>query len=188
MRNVRDSVFETNSSSVHSLTIKRNKTGKYDYNLPMNKNGFVPLMFSSGFDFGWGPAEYRDTYSKLNYLACMAFQIYQMQTLRHNRQPLCSIPNVLKIKDIKKLERVISKKNPIFRGFFIGDINVFYIAEDYYDRSKQMLELYDDIDHQSCEDKEYYLSIDDFLKENNITLENFLFNPYVVLNINNDNG
>ena len=39
MKSIRSGVFETNSSSSHSLSIKRNKSGKYDYNFPLQQNG-----------------------------------------------------------------------------------------------------------------------------------------------------
>lgn len=188
MKSIRKDVFETNSSSTHSLVIKRNKSGVYDYNLPMNKNGLVPLVFGSCFDFGWGPAEYRDAYAKLNYLVCMAFQIYQMQAVEHNRPPLCRPTDILNIKDIKRIAKVISQKIPNFRGFFIGDMDEFYVCKSYNENkpNELMIDSYNSIDHQSCEDY-MFLNLDDYLKRNKITIENFIFNPRVILSISNDN-
>ena len=45
MKAVRNNVFETNSSSTHSLSIKRNRSGKYDYNFPLQQNGKCPIIF-----------------------------------------------------------------------------------------------------------------------------------------------
>lgn len=187
MKSIRKNVFETNSSSTHSLTVKRNKTGKYDYNFPMNKSGFIPLVFGAGYDFGWGPAQYNDAYAKLNYLVCMSFQIYQMQALNHNRRCIIKPMDILKIKDVKKIEKVISQKIPTFRGFYIGIKDEFFLSEDYDKPGEYILCMYEGIDHQSCEDYEFE-NLDAYLKMNKISIENFIFNPRVVLNISNDNG
>lgn len=179
MKSIRMSVFETNSSSSHSLSIKRNRSGKYDYNVPLQQNGKCPLIFGRDYDFGWGDAVYRDTYAKLNYLACMAFECHNQLMYKVGRERITQLDEVLHIKDFKKLSAVMKKNIKGFIGFSIN-------SQDFgrFKTSSNGLYLCESIDHQSWED---YKNIDEFLDRNKITLENFLFNPYVVLVIGNDN-
>ncbi len=176
---IRKNVFETNSSSSHSLSIKRNRSGKYDYNIPLQKNGNCPIIFGRDYDFGWGDAVYCDTYAKLNYLACMAFECHNHLMYKIGREPLSNLDDVLKIKDMKKLSSVLKKNIKGFTGLVINSVDF-----SRYRMSPQSLYLLESIDHQSWED---YKNIDEFLKKYNISLENFLFNPAVKLIIGNDN-
>lgn len=64
MKNIRNNVFETNSSSTHSISIAENCDGIYD-TLPV-ENGKVLL---TGGDFGWAWEKFDDTLSKANYAA-----------------------------------------------------------------------------------------------------------------------
>ena len=179
MRAVRNNIFETNSSSTHSLSIKRNRTGKYDYSVPLMQNGKCLLIFGRNYDFGWGDALYNDTYAKLNYLACMAFECHNQLMYKNKRERLKNIDDVLKIKDIQKLFNIMKKHIKGFTGFSISN-------QDFsrYMASSQELYLVNSIDHQSWED---YKNIDEFLYKHKVTLENFLFNPSVKLVIGNDN-
>ena len=179
MRNIRRNVFETNSSSSHSLSIKRNKTGKYDYNVPLQQNGKCPLIFGRDYDFGWGEAVYRDTYAKLNYLACMAFECHNQLMYKIGRERITQFGDVTNIKDIKKLNTVMKKHIKGFTGFSVNSKDFGTSKFPPY-----FVYLNNSIDHQSWED---YKNIDDFLDRYNISLENFLFNPYVALVIGNDN-
>ena len=181
MRSIRNNVFETNSSSTHSLSIKRNKTGKYDYNLNMNNMGKIPLIFGRNSDFGWGEAVYNDSYTKLNYLACMAFECHCQLLARNKRELIKNMEDVLKIKDIQKLANELKKNVKGFTGFTLNKVDFGAFQGGNY---AGVLYLVNSIDHQSWED---YKSIDDFLKRYKITLENFLFNPSVKLVIGNDN-
>ena len=65
MKTIRQSVFETNSSSSHSLSICHNTTGMYD-TIPPDENGVISL---TGGEFGWGYEKYNDPYDKACYIA-----------------------------------------------------------------------------------------------------------------------
>jgi hypothetical protein len=62
MKNIRLNVFETNSSSTHSITISAASRGMYD-TLPV-EDGEVVL---SGGEFGWEWNKYNDALTKANY-------------------------------------------------------------------------------------------------------------------------
>lgn len=61
---VRQNVFETNSSSMHSLVVS-NKDRGYDYNLPVDKNGVLTISFGV---FGWEPEILKEPLEKISYV------------------------------------------------------------------------------------------------------------------------
>lgn len=65
MKNFRTSVFETNSSSTHSVSIYAATKGLYD-TIPPNEEGVIHL---EGDDFGWEWQSYNDSLIKANYAA-----------------------------------------------------------------------------------------------------------------------
>lgn len=181
MKVIRNGVFETNSSSSHSISIKRNTKGVYDTYLPLNNRGLFELTFGDNYNFGWGYATYNSLPAKLNYLACMAFETYSRLLRKNGRKPMTNYQEVMRIKDIVKLSKLMEKTIPGFRGFIVYSA-VF--GQYTYEGSDGSIYLTESIDHQSWED---YANIDEFLKSNKITIENFLFNPKVKLIITNDN-
>lgn len=63
MIKIRISVFETNSSSSHSL-VYSNKDRGYCYDLPVDENGVLVIPFG---EFGWGPEILKTPIEKLSY-------------------------------------------------------------------------------------------------------------------------
>jgi len=64
MKNIRRNVFETNSSSSHSISIST-KDNLFD-DLEQDENGVITL---NGGEFGWGYDKYHDALTKANYCA-----------------------------------------------------------------------------------------------------------------------
>lgn len=64
MIQIRKNVFETNSSSTHSLVISK-KERSYDYSLPVDDDGTLTITFG---EFGWGPELLITPIEKLSYL------------------------------------------------------------------------------------------------------------------------
>jgi len=65
MKNIRNKVFETNSSSTHSISIYNAIQGLYDTIVP-DSNGVITL---TGGEFGWEWEKYNDAITKANYAA-----------------------------------------------------------------------------------------------------------------------
>ena len=63
MITIRHSVFETNSSSSHSLVFSKKNRG-YDFDLPVDKDGTLVIPFG---EFGWGPEVLHTPMEKLSY-------------------------------------------------------------------------------------------------------------------------
>jgi hypothetical protein len=64
MKNIRQGVFETNSSSTHSVSVSKDSDGIYDTLLP--ENGILTI---EGEDFGWEWQTYNDPKMKAAYAA-----------------------------------------------------------------------------------------------------------------------
>lgn len=69
MLNIRNNVFETNSSSSHSISISSESDGLYD-TIDLDENANVVL---NGGKFGWEEEEYHDALTKANYCAVDVF-------------------------------------------------------------------------------------------------------------------
>lgn len=69
-RQIRKSVFETNSSSTHAICITKKKD---NYKLPKH------IDFEFG-EFGWGYDEYSDTHNKASYLITSIFSFSKSET------------------------------------------------------------------------------------------------------------
>lgn len=99
MRQIRRSVFETNSSSVHTLQIS--KTGLQPSNLEINKDGNIEVEFGS-FDKDY--EIYNTQYEKLQYLLsfigyqeCFLEDFYNSYYFQNMRDAVCEYA---KAKDI----------------------------------------------------------------------------------------
>lgn len=71
MKVVRQGVFETNSSSTHSISIATQTQGALMDTLPLDKERVLIL---EGGEFGWEEASYKDALTKANYMAIYALQ------------------------------------------------------------------------------------------------------------------
>jgi len=67
MEKIRSAVFETNSSSTHSISISTENTDLLlDTSLQPDKDGNIVLI---GGDFGWGIEDFYDAQTKASYIA-----------------------------------------------------------------------------------------------------------------------
>ena len=74
MKNIRNKVFETNSSSSHSISIYNATNGLYDTITP-DEDGIITL---TGGKFNWEWEKYNDALTKANYAAVFAMGDQQM--------------------------------------------------------------------------------------------------------------
>ena len=63
MKKIRRYIFETNSSSSHSLAFSKKNRG-YSYELPVDEDGVLTIPFG---EFGWGPDVLKTPIDKLSY-------------------------------------------------------------------------------------------------------------------------
>lgn len=169
MKQIRNNVFETNSSSSHSLTIGNNKNLDRS-TLQVSYNKRVAVEFG---EFGWGYTIYTDQETKLSYLCTLWWET--------------ECRNIKNIDDIFKTEGYILIDKAIAEycncsGIFIADKQIS-IGFHYDNNPRFNITGY--IDHQSS--YEDYSSIQDFLNYYKITIIDFIFNSNIELVIDNDN-
>lgn len=121
---IRRSVFETNSSSTHSIVINYSDT--FD-NIPTSDS-----IVGTGDRFGWEDEIYNDFYSKLNYI--ISFLFYECETEENYYE-------IKKSDHYKLLEEVIK----IETGIDLYVPNILQVKE----KTKSRFDFYGHIDHQS---------------------------------------
>lgn len=166
MKTIRNNVFETNSSSSHSLCIKANNELSDSYLTVDDIDNHVHVEFG---EFGWGYERTTDQYDKLSYLVTMLVET--------EGNGCKSIQDLYKTEGFNAINKVIKeycKCDGIIIDSVVGPAswNENYLVHDGY------------IDHQSCED---YSTVQGFLNDYGITVEQFIFNSDVILIIDNDN-
>lgn len=184
MKSQRVGVFETNSSSMHSLTIRKNNSKMFDKVLPLDSDGYYWPYFGCKYQFDCFPESYTRLDAKLDYVITLSFMMFQdnceNEQYRGKKRTIIRRTELNKIPDIAKIETLLKYNIRNFQGF--------KVKSKYFDTngSNNMLDWFNyngGINHYELES---YGSLDMWLKSNHVTLENFLFNPYVCLNIDND--
>ena len=159
IRCCRKGVFETNSSSMHSVTVADN--GGLKNNLACDEEG---MIYVEGGEFGWEEAEYTDVYTKLSYLITFIFERYvDLRT----REVTWRRFNPSKERYYwKKLQRVVENFTGCLLDIKMKEKNTFPMGY---------------IDDQSREVAEALLDGTDG------RLKRFIFNPKSVLKTDHDN-
>ena len=170
-RQTRISVFETNSSSTHSLTIRNGTLN--NSNLYIDYDNMVEVDFG---EFGWEVSDYSDQYTKLQYILTMC-------ACTEGRK--CITPE-----EFYETEGFKSISNAIANycncdGIRVKDDCIRTEHYNYDDEDEYYLSIDGYIDHQSVED---YSSVKDYLEKNNISsIEEFIFNDGIIVHTDNDN-
>lgn len=166
MKTIRQNVFETNSSSSHSLCIGTNNELSPSYLSIDNVDNCIHVEFG---EFGWGYETTIDQYDKLSYLVTML-----VETEGSLCKSMFDLRNTEGFQVIEKAIKEYCNCDGIIIDSKIGPAswNENYTEHDGY------------IDHQSCED---YRSVQNFLNDYGITVEQFVFNSNINLIIDNDN-
>lgn len=163
-RTVRKCIFETNSSSMHTLTMVGNRSNINKY---YNLNGVI--MVSIG-DYGWYGDPCDDFYSKLAYGMCMVL--------------LTEYPGFWDGDEDFVIEQSVLESLPGYKLLLKaiqlhGDCDKIIIK-----RRGNPYHPYGYIDHQSYEN---YSCLKDFLDDWDVDAERFLFDDDVIILIENDN-
>lgn len=163
MRQIRNGVFETNSSSMHSLSIK--KGGTYGTLLVDEYENKVITCFG---EFGWGYDCYRDPANKLSYLVTM---------LVETNGNCYSIEELCETEEFQEINSVVAEYCNCDGVLIDEKIEQVNYNGEYYEWNEHS----GYIDHQSV------MNIHDLLNCYDCTIEEFIFNEGVMLIIDNDN-
>lgn len=139
MKTIRKSVFETNSSSTHSICITKN-------------NSLYPssVHFTIG-NFGWEVATYKDTHTKAQYLYTALCNLQRFELINH-------IENILNCFNIEAtFERLQCDSDGYYDCYENG----------YIDHSSDLHEFVSDVCHNPDKLLRYLFSEKSFLKTGN---------------------
>lgn len=167
-RVIRSNIFETNSSSSHSIV----KANRNQYFIPNNLSfGTDNKLHITGGEFGWGYNRYCDFHTKLQYAITMVYETeipFVDASNWDNRNKIIEL--------IKNTKGFTNLDNMIKVEFNCVGIEIEPISSHWYP--------FGFINHQSCEN---YSSLEDFLNDYGVSLYDFLFDNNVELIIDNDN-
>lgn len=175
MRQIRSSVFETNSSSTHSVSISHKNSSYYDASsLNMFIDEFDNKVHVRFGEFGWEIESYWTPYDKLQYIITML-----VETEGNN---ITCVDDLFKTDGFKLINDAVADycncdgiwidEDMRLESYTWGDKTHYYIEHNGY------------IDHQSCED---YKSVQDFLDDYCLDVTRFIFDNGVVVHTDNDN-
>lgn len=171
MKIVRPNVFETNSSSSHSLSIRKGKLEKSNLRVSSVDNK-VHVEFG---EFGWEVETYDSQEDKLSYLCTMLIET--------EGRKLNKVEDFYETKGYLAINEAISSYCNC-KGICI-DSNIELMSYPRSDGSTYFYLSHDGyIDHQSHED---YSSVQEFLDDYSTDIINFVFNDGVSVRTDNDN-
>lgn len=187
MRSVRRGVFETNSSSMHSIAICKDKRGFTDNSIKVDpKTNLVKAEFG---DYGWEWVDYTEAYDKLSYILTMAAMIFNNKIYQERiAEPTKEM--FFNSEEFKIINNAV-KSHCLCDGIDKDDLSQYMEVETSDWNNQKSIEFYCDkghrdwasIDHQSvCNSLDEFLEIWD-LK----SVEDFIFDPEVMLKTGNDN-
>jgi hypothetical protein len=163
MKQVRRSVFETNSSSTHSITITHGRIS--NNSIRVGSDGYIHTELD---DFGWEVCDYRSQAERLSYLVTMlavksdvTLWIYDAN---ENRTDKDIVEDIMETREFEKLSDEIGR-HARCRGVIIDPSGGY-------------------IDHQSHED---YRDFQDFLDYYNTNVVEFVFGHGNAVHTDNDN-
>lgn len=160
MKQIRHNVFETNSSSTHSMIIHHNGIQKNE--IPIGEDGYIHVKMN---EFGWEVRNYYSQYDRLSYLITMF--------------ATTSGAHILWVSDKDELNKVANDlmNNKWFKGFSKE------IAKHAKCKGLKIDPSEGYIDHQSCE----YGSVIEFLNEWDTDAMEFVFGHGIIVHTDNDN-
>ena len=175
MKTIRNNVFETNSSSTHSVSISHKVSSLYGSDCLSNYIEFYDNKVHVRFgEFGWEIESYVLPYDKLQYIVTML-----VETEGNN---ITKVDDLWETEGFKLINDAVADycncdgiwidENMKLDSYTLDGKEHYYISHEGY------------IDHQSYED---YKSVQDFLDDYGVNITDFIFNTGVVVHTDNDN-
>lgn len=174
MQKIRACVFETNSSSTHSVSVRLDRNPEIEKSIAELKlyvltDGFLHVSCE---EFGWGPEWFNDPLNKLSYLITLICEVNNIDGWYSEANDDDLRAQLEDVEDFQRLNNYIKELIPECNGIYVDYFNGY-------------------IDHQSYEG---FHNINDFLSghrgvwiHGTLSLEDFLLNRNILLIIDNDN-
>lgn len=189
---IREGIFETNSSSTHSVTLRRSIDSPQK-EIIVDSDNYVHVKFA---DFGWGYERISDSYIKLQYLLTLAWNCNQ-DKIEEEYAPFEKDKDYInlfyELDDFQNINEAV-KLHCNCDGIIMDSKLTIYDSEYYSDEYKYKYLCINNeynydchgIDHQSYED---YNCINDFLNSYNMSsIDEFIFDDNRILVLDNDNN
>lgn len=172
MRVLRNGIFETNSSSTHSI-IFNSKNVKIEYNL--SESGYIEGSFGD-YCSSLTNNIYTTVEEKLRFLLTLLAAIQYERKWKTNFQTPIYLREFTTKKELhsmaeyKEIVKLVKRKIPNCKG-------IRFRRNSFDEKGICMGSM--DFHHLPLS-----LSLEDYLRNNSVTLEDFLFNPHVVICMN----
>ena len=174
MKQIRRNVFETNSSSTHSVSISSNNSKYYDsisLNAFIDYDNKVHIRFG---EFGWEIEDYNSPYDKLQYIITML-----VETEGNN---VSCVEDLFETDGFKLISDAVADYCHCDGIWIDSDMKMDSYTWD--GKTHHYIEHDGYIDHQSCGD---YSSVQDFLDDYGLGITQFIFDSGVIVHTDNDN-
>lgn len=174
MRQIRKNVFETNSSSTHSVSVS-SKNSSYDsYDCLDPFKDYDNKVYVKFGEFGWEICDYDTPYKKLQYVVTML-----VETEGNN---ITCVDDLFETDGFKLINDAVADYCDC-DGIWI-DEDMKLDSYEWDNKTHYYISHNGYIDHQSCED---YSSVQDFLDDYGVDITKFIFDSGVVVHTDNDN-
>lgn len=174
MRQIRNMVFETNSSSTHSVSVSYKNSNYYNENCLESFVDYDNKVHVEFGEFGWEVEHYYTPYEKLQYIITML-----VETEGRN---ISTTDELFETDGFKLINDAVADYCHC-DGIWI-DSKMKMSCYEWGGKTHIYLEHDGYIDHQSCE---YYSSVQDFLDDYNVDITKFIFDDGVCVITDNDN-
>lgn len=175
MKTIRHNVFETNSSSTHSVSVSHKITSLYGSDCLNDYIDYFDNKVHVRFgEFGWEIESYALPYDKLQYVVTML-----VETEGNN---ITSVDDLWETEGFKLINDAVADYCHC-DGIWIDD-NMKLNSYTWYGEKHYYISHEGYIDHQSYEG---YKSVQDFLDDYGVNITDFIFNLGVVVHTDNDN-
>ena len=167
---IRHGVFETNSSSTHSLSIQSGNVRPF--NLPLDDDGYIIAEFG---EFGWGYEELITQEQKFSYLLT-----YVVASEMNNYYKSAKKKADQLLRETVGYKLLLEFAEEYCEGISL-DLCSLELVESYKD-GQYIVESYGYVDHQSVNG-----NLANWLRERKVTIEEVVLNDGVKIIIDNDN-
>ena len=174
MKQIRNGVFETNSSSTHSVSISRKNSYYYNRDCLEDYIDYDNKVHVEFGEFGWEVERYSLPYEKLQYIVTMLAET--------EGRSISSVHELFETDGFKLINDAVANYCKCDGIWINSDMKM--CCYEWNGKTELYLDHDGYIDHQSHED---YKSVQDFLDDYGVDAEQFIFDDGVCVITDNDN-
>ena len=174
MKQIRNGVFETNSSSTHSVSISYMRSNYWSEDCLSSFIDYDNKVHVEFGEFGWEMDSYDSPYDKLQYIVTMLAETEGAK--------IATVDELFETDGFKMINDAVADYCHCDGIWIEGNMQIE--SYEWNGQTHMYLEHDGYIDHQSHED---YGSVQDFLDDYNVDVTKFIFDGGVCVITDNDN-